>query len=120
MTEVTISHYRKWIPVNSNGYNWKVHSVKATGHATGSDTVCAAISCVLYGLAGYLINLRDQGEATEVENHMGGGDVLLTYFGRWKEWDERVRIVYDLVEVTLKQLEKAYPDYISVSVSDTT
>lgn len=86
------------------------YTLRADGHATGSDETCACISTVLYGLAGYLINLRNDGRAQQEENSMGSGRVVLTFRG-----GAEVSAAYDMAEITLLQLSKAKPDYLCVS-----
>lgn len=110
MTRVLISHEA----MRGDGWEQIVHILCAKGHATGSETVCAAISATLYGLSGYLVNLRENGQAFESQNEMGGGNVFLAYWGEGDEDDLRIRSAYDMTEITLKQLAQAYPKYIRV------
>ena len=79
--------------------------LSARGHATGSVEVCAAISGILYALAGYLC----YAEATEHERRMESADVLLDYSG-----PERVEAAYAMAMIGLELLEGEYPELIRV------
>ena len=76
------------------------------GHATGSETVCAAISSVVYALAGYLKNTVT-GEAREqpvVELKSG--------FSSFRFAGKEAESAYDMAVIGLMQLAQKYPEYI--------
>ena len=84
-----------------------------SGHATGDERVCAAISGLAYALAGYLENAEEH--VSEVYTRkLEPGRVLLHVRG-----DACVRAVWELCTIGLLQLEKAYPGLISVEIRDT-
>lgn len=82
----------------------------AQGHATGSPEVCAAVSGILYALAGYLTNAQEA-RGLELRHYtMESGDVLLD-FNR----DDGAVAAFEMAVIGLKQVEKAYPEYLSIS-----
>lgn len=84
-----------------------MYTVRAKGHATGSPEVCAAVSGLLYALAGYVENNR---HALMYERwSMDSGDVDVTFRG-----GERAEAVYQMTLIGLLQIEKSYPEYIHV------
>ena len=76
------------------------------GHATGSETVCAACSAVVYALAGYLANAGEH--VTELrENTLESGRACLICRG-----DACVEAAYRMAGIGLAQIAKQYPDYV--------
>lgn len=78
-------------------------------HATGSPAVCAAISGLCYGLAGYLINAEEGKEVLVYNRRMEDGNVLLHFHGT-----EKAQGAFEVVVIGLLQLEKKYPDLVRV------
>lgn len=86
---------------------WK-HSICAQGHAEGSPEVCAAITCLLYSLGGYLVNY----DPVLISNwKMESGDVQLEC-----ERTQGVDAAFAMTAIGLLQLEKQYPQYIHVKM----
>lgn len=85
----------------------------ADGHATGSEQVCAAVSCLLSGLAGYLQNMQEEGRATVYRMELAQAQAIFHYFG-----DEAVMGATELVMLSLAQLELSYGDYIVVEIQE--
>lgn len=83
--------------------------LRADGHATGSPEVCAAVSGILYALAGYLVNAEAKGLAKATARRMESGHVCLRYEGQ-------VREVYEMAVIGLLQLEKSYPELVKVTL----
>lgn len=84
--------------------NWYMLSCR--GHATGSVEACAAVSCLVYTLAGWLHNTEDAcAEAETIED----GYVVLRFTG-----GEAARIAFELVLVGFLQLAQEYGEYVSV------
>lgn len=77
------------------------------GHATGSSEVCAAISCLVYALAGYITNAERDGVVEIYSMDMAAGKVRLHFHG-----DGRATAAFEMAIIGLRQLEKQYPDLI--------
>ncbi len=88
------------------------YALTARGHATGSPQVCAAISALVYALAGYLENVR--GTVQVGESRLDSGDARLCWSG-----GTRAEAAYELAAVGLCQLAKRYPRYVACSVDET-
>lgn len=84
--------------------NW--YTVQARGHADGSPEVCAAVSGLLYALAGYAENDR---EIRILGRKLESGDFSIVFMGR-----NRAKAVYNMTLIGLLQIEKSHPEYISV------
>lgn len=84
----------------------------ARGHATGSAEVCAAVSCLLYTIAGWLNNNPQIGGIHRLDD----GDAAISFITR----DPSARTVFELAKVGFLQLAGSYPDYISVETHDAT
>ena len=78
-------------------------SLEARGHAAGSREVCAAVSGILYALAGYLANAG----CRVYQKRMESADVLLE-FGQGRGG----LAAWRMAVVGLKQLEQAYPELV--------
>lgn len=85
--------------------NW--YTVTAKGHATGSQEVCAAVSSLLYALAGYVKN--EKKSLSSAEWSIDSGDVFVLFRG-----GEKARAVFDMTVIGLLQIEKSHPEYIRV------
>ena len=83
-----------------------------SGHATGDERVCAAISGLAYALAGYLENADGHLEAVYTRV-MEPGHVVLHVRG-----DACIQAAWELCTIGLLQIQAAYPDRISVTVKD--
>ena len=84
------------------------YTVHAQGHATGSPEVCAAISGILYALAGYVRNATD-GSTIEYDERLESGSVNLHFCG-----GPGAAGAFDMAVIGLKQIEAKYPDLILV------
>ena len=82
-------------------------TISAKGHATGSTEVCAAVSMMLYTIAGWLHNHPDVGSVCRLED----GDASILYYDRSSE----TRTLYEFAEIGFRQLAASYPDYISMT-----
>lgn len=83
------------------------YKVRAKGHAEGSPEVCAAVSGLLYALAGYLEN--GDGMMNIITRRMESGNVSLDFEG-----GIRAEAVYNMALIGLLQIEKSHPEYIKV------
>lgn len=80
----------------------------AQGHATGSERACAAVSAIVYALAGYVANAELAGRKVERYTwEMGSGDVQLDFRG-----DAGVRAAFEMAAIGLAQIARAYPDQV--------
>lgn len=80
----------------------------AEGHATGSVTVCAAVSGLLYALAGYAVNAEKAERVRITKLHIKDAMVDIRGIGFRDAWEMAV--------IGLQQIEKLYPAFISVTV----
>lgn len=84
------------------------YTLFANGHATGHPEVCAAISGILYALAGYVRNATD-GSTIAYDERMESGSVHLHFCG-----GPGAAGAFDMAVIGLKQIEAKYPDCIRV------
>lgn len=82
------------------------YTVHAQGHATGSPEVCAAISGILYALAGYVRNATD-GSTIAYDERLDSGSVHLHFCG-----GPGAAGAFDMAVIGLKQIEAKYPDFL--------
>lgn len=88
-------------------------ALSAKGHATGSETVCAAVSGILYALAGYLVNAAEERYVEIYEYRVESGDVKLDFCG-----DERAEAAFEMAMIGLRQLEQGWPGLVRVETRD--
>lgn len=84
------------------------YTIYANGHATGSPEVCAAISGLLYALAGYVRNASG-GSTLAYDERLESGNVQLHFRG-----GEGAGGAFDMAVIGLKQIEAKYPELVSV------
>ena len=92
----------------------KYCALAARGHADGSETVCAAVSGLVYALAGFLENAADDGVIIWIDRKLESGDAVLSVFHCESE---AIVSVYQMAVVGLLQIEQLYPALVEVSVS---
>lgn len=85
-------------------------AIVVTGHATGSEKVCAAVSGILYALAGYLSNAKGVDIQTM---RMEDAHVCLRWTGGKKDL-----AALQMACIGLMQVEKAHPEYIKTEISE--
>lgn len=76
------------------------------GHATGSSQVCAAVSGLVYALAGYLMNATGvdvRGESLE------SADAVIDFFG-----DQMAVGAFLCTVIGLRQIAKEYGDFVEM------
>ena len=83
--------------------------LSAQGHATGSEQVCAAVSGLLYALAGYLTNAIRERYIEFYKNEMEDGSVLLDFNG-----DEATTAAFTMTVIGLQQIAQSYQDFLQV------
>ena len=101
MTEVCIH-------IDKGGY-----LLRADGHATGKPNVCAAISGIVYALAGYLENAEGHARARVTEFTPGRGYAYLYCRG-----DMCAEAAYRMAAIGLLQIAEKYPRHLDVKFFD--
>ena len=81
------------------------YTVQCTGHATGSVETCAAISCLLYTLAGWLENSG----CTLLHEQLEAGDALIQFTGGAK-----AKTAFEMICIGFLQLEEQSEDCMDV------
>lgn len=80
----------------------------AEGHATGSEAACAAVSAIMYALAGWLLN--ENGEGAELEkSELRAGYAEIIFSG-----GEAARTAYEMAVIGLMQIAQAEPKRVSI------
>lgn len=83
--------------------------LSAQGHATGSVEVCAAVSGILYALAGYLVNH----DIKISQQRMEEADVLLDFSG-----DECAAAAFEVAVIGLAQIGQRHPEFLQVNFQE--
>ena len=83
------------------------YTVTATGHATGSVEMCAAISALLYALEGWLAN----SSVNVQEKRMDDADVRIVFVG-----GKSCETVFDMVTIGFLRLQETDRNRIKVDV----
>lgn len=92
-----------------------VFSLELNGHAgynPGNDVVCAAVSAIVYTVAGWVENHRD--DLTRVDKHLyssGKTDILVS-------GNDKAQAVFEAAAIGLLQIEVRYPCYLRVKMLD--
>lgn len=81
--------------------------IKATGHATGSEKVCSAISSLLWAIAGWITNNPDKLKYHKMR--IDSGNTYIEFSG-----GVIAEAVWEVAAIGLMQIEKQYPEYIKV------
>ena len=84
-------------------------AIKLDGHATGDEKVCAAISSLVYALAGYLQNAAQSGDVKIQSMELKSGEVKIRFRG-----GREIKAAYEMMIIGLLQLEAEYPKLVSV------
>ncbi len=87
--------------------------LRAVGHAEGSPEVCAAVSSIVYALAGYLENAKALNTAEVYDQKLESGDVEI-YFGG----DDTARAVFEMAVIGIMQIAKAHPELVQVDLKN--
>lgn len=87
----------------------KTYTIDCKGHAEGSPEMCAAISCLVYAVAGWTHNAK----TVRHTERLTEGDVRLVFSGC-----EECETVFDLATVGFLQLEKLDPERVHVDVQE--
>lgn len=83
--------------------------LSAQGHATGSVEACAAVSGILYALAGYLTNALRERYVEFYTWKMESGDVQLDFNG-----DKSTAAAFEMAVIGLSQIAQAHPEQVRV------
>lgn len=84
-------------------------TLSAQGHATGSEQVCAAVSAVLYALAGYVTNAIRERYIEVYDWRMESADVVLDFNG-----DEGTTAAFEMAVIGLAQIAQKHPEYVHI------
>ena len=87
-----------------------LYTISAKGHAAGSSEVCAAVSAILYALAGYMENAGESIDS--ILTSMDSGCAVISFRG-----GQAAEAVFDMAVIGLMQIEAACPKYIRVKNS---
>lgn len=82
------------------------YTVNCQGHATGSVEACAAVSCLIYTLAGWLHNASVLVLKEELDDD---ARALIQFHG-----GAAAETAFDMICVGFLQLAESYGEYISV------
>lgn len=89
----------------------KTHSLIVVGHAgyndEGRDIVCAGVSAVTFGLAGWLAN--HEKDTSYLYKFMQSGSTTIICEG-----NEAVNTAFEVAVIGLAQIAKQYPDYMTM------
>ena len=88
-------------------------TIRASGHATGSEKACAAVSAILYALAGYLKNVGDGRSVPVVEIRLESGDAVIDFWA-----DEEAKGAFEMAVIGLAQVAKAEPERVRVLICE--
>lgn len=83
--------------------------LSARGHATGSVEACAAISGILYALAGYMANAAQERYVEFYTWEVESGEVTMDFNG-----DEGTDAAFEMAVIGLLQVAKAHPEQVCV------
>ena len=81
--------------------------IQATGHATGSEKVCSAVSALLWSVAGWITNNSEKLEFHKMR--IDSGNSYIEFAG-----GVIAQAVWEVAAIGLMQIEKQYPEYIKV------
>jgi len=86
------------------------HVLIIRGHAGhnpgGPDIVCAAVSAIIYTLAGYLSQYED------ISLHMDSGKTFISCVS-----DNKIDVAFEMALVGLAQVAAAYPGNVTLDIS---
>jgi len=84
------------------------YQISAEGHATGSPECCAAVSCMLTALAGWISNNREHVKSSRPPRiELNSGNATILFLG-----DKYADAAFRLTVIGLVQLAKSYPQYV--------
>jgi len=83
------------------------YCVCCKGHATGSVEACAAVSCLVYTLAGWLRNVA----TLTVEERLEDGDAVIRFMG-----GDAAETAFDVICVGFLQLKAQYGAFVQVDL----
>ena len=90
------------------------YRIEAKDHATGSPEVCNAISGIMYGIVGYMMNRDDIEKSYKLEKDQKSPEAMAECWVHGT--DEGIDAIWHFFVITILQIEQSYPRYIDVSV----
>lgn len=82
------------------------YTIQCTGHATGNENVCAAVSSIIYTLAGYLHNTKTIAVAM---SQLESGNAMIVFAG-----ETEAKVAFDMTVIGLLQLAQSFPEYVRI------
>jgi len=96
------------------GIKGNAYYMTSEGHADydpGNDIVCAAVSGIMYALAGSVTNLNGGGRKVIRE---GDGQMWIRYWPLDMEDSRNMRVIWNTIVIGLLQIMKKYPDHVKL------
>ena len=90
------------------------YRLTARGHATGSPAVCAAVSALLFTLAGYLKKLEQAGEVSLDQLRLEPGRADLAAHSLRPAPDNAARGPFDMTVLGLRQIADTFPQQVQL------
>lgn len=87
--------------------------IRAEGHATGSEQVCASVSTLTLSLLGYAINAQRRGDVLISQQLLEPGRFYLRASG-----NEQLRGAFEMTRQGMMQLEKSFPEYVTITTPE--
>lgn len=84
-------------------------AIRAEGHATGSEEVCAAVSSLTLSLLGYVLNEQRRGEALISQQVLEPGRFYLRASG-----GDKLRGAFEMTKQGMEQLQNSFPEFVAV------
>lgn len=99
----------KVLVINSN---WGYTKITAEGHAS-EPRICSAVSAVMWGLAGMMLNINDKPNINSMVMHSGHHELDVTPMSNERS-QEIIDTCFKFALVSLSQIEKQYPGEIEI------
>lgn len=94
------------------GIKGNAYYMTSKGHADyepGNDIVCAAVSGLMFTLAGAVNNLSGGGKKVIRE---GEGQMSVRYWPRGIEDSQTMKVIWNTIIIGLLQIVKKYPEHV--------
>jgi len=96
------------------GIKGNAYYMESKGHADyepGNDIVCAAVSSLMFTLAGAVTNLSGGGKKVIRE---GEGQMSIRYWPRDMEDSQNMKVIWNTIIIGLLQIVKKYPKNVKL------
>lgn len=95
----------------ADGY---IYRIEATDHASGSSEVCNAVSGLMYGIIGYLVNRHDIDKSYKLDTDKRTPNAMAEC--RIKGEDEGIDAIWLFLAIAILQIQQSYPKALDASV----